>query len=410
MRLKQFLKLIRQVIKNKDSNKLKRLLNIGEAQDAGFGYCESGVSGSGMGSVISLNVINILRKNELFLKRGFLRLEELQWFDVSIGPDRVSDLCINILKREIISYTQEQCRKFEIPMEEVRVHKVFDGDSLEWISIKAEMPVNYLRLVNDAINPHPPILLLPKEAMKSLPLFLSYDEFYGFIDPGNKQKDKRLSKASIVKRAIEDPTISERFIKERETEKDNLFRPDFDSEIQKDIQELYSIVSGDRTKANRYRELVAKILAFIFRGEIELFDEERPTILGENRRDIIFQNISSKGIFTDFRVLHKASHIIVDAKNTDSVTSKDVSQVAGYLHDGIGNVAFIVSRKKQNLMRKHSYAQYTKQGKVIIFICDEEMKRWVTEITRVQETTGQQLQRQSPLKSIQNKYSDIVTD
>ena len=61
-------------------------------------------------------------------------------------------------------------------------------------------------------------------------------------------------------------------------------------------------------------------------------------------------------------------------------------------------------------MRKHSYAQYTKQGKVIIFICDEEMKRWVTEITRVQETTGQQLQRQSPLKSIQNKYSDIVTD
>ena len=240
--IEDFLKLIHRVIKSGDIEKLKKLLSIGEAQDAGFGYCETGVSGSGVGEEISEEIIKILQSNNNFLKRGFIRLEELQWFDSSIGPDRISDLAINILKRNIISYTQQKCKKFGIPMEDVRVQKVFEPNSLEWVFMKTKMPVNFLRTVRDVMNPHPPILLFPKEIIKPLPLFLSYDEFYGFVDPEYRPgRDIRKVKSEIVRKAIENPQLSSDFIRERESHRDKLYRPEF-SDIQKFVKKHYLII------------------------------------------------------------------------------------------------------------------------------------------------------------------------
>src|SRR3989338_3051090 len=151
--IKEFLKLIRGVMKQGDNDKLRSLLNIGEAPDAGLGYCNDGVLGSGVGDEISKQVIEILSKNESFKQRGFINLEELQWLDKDIGPDRISDLAINILKRHLIKYTKAQAKKHKVPTEVVRVNKVFEPNSLEWISVKEKLPVNPMRRVRDALNP-----------------------------------------------------------------------------------------------------------------------------------------------------------------------------------------------------------------------------------------------------------------
>lgn len=408
--LEEFLKLIHQVIKGGDKQKLKNLLNIGEAPDAGFGYCEQGVRGSGFGNEISDQVIGILSRNQEFKKRGFIRIEELQWFDKNIGPDRISDLVIHILKREIVKYTQKQCRNLGIPMEEVRVTKILDGDTLSWISIKTEMPINPYRTVRDAINPHPPILFLPKEVVKPLPLFLNYDEYYGFIDPEYRAGSRiKKSKPEIVERSIADPSISTRFIQTREAERELLYTRDFDSDIHKKIEELGRIKSGDRKQAHRYRELVAEILPFVF-DELELSRSEKRTLLGTGQRDIILRNNAVRGIFSDIKIKHNATYIVVDAKNTDSVTAKDVAQVGNYLNDDIGRVGFIVSRKKKSNYRQHALDQLKNHKKVILFISDSDLKRWVTDLTRVQQKTGKRLSFTDPVKSIENKYTDLVSD
>lgn len=408
--LENFLKLVHQVIKGGDKNKLKNLLNIGEAPDAGFGYCEKGVSGSGFGKEISDQVISILSRNEDFKRRGFIRIEELQWFDRNIGPDRISDLVIHILKRDIIRYTQKQCKKHDIPMEEVRVNKVLDGDTLTWISIKTEMPINPYRTVRDAINPNPPILFLPKEVVKTLPLFLNYDEYYGFIDPEYRPGSRiKKSKSEIVERSIADPGISTKFIQLRESERELLYTRDFDSGIHKKIEELGRIKSGDRKEAHRYRELVAEILPYVFK-ELELSRIEKRTILGTGQRDIILRNNAVRGFFSDIKIKHSATYIVVDTKNTDSVTAKDVAQVSNYLNDDIGRVGFIVSRKKKSNYRQHALDQLKNHKKVILFISDSDLKRWVTDLTRIQQKTGKHLGFIDPVKSIENKYTDIVSD
>ena len=296
--ISEFLKLVHRVMKSGDIPKLKRLLNIGEATDAGFGYCGKGVNGSGMGKEISGQVIKILSTNPEFKKRGFLRLEELQWLDKNIGPDRICDLTVNILKRHIIAYTQQQCKKHKIPMEDVRVQKVFEPNSMEWIAIKTKMPVNPYRKVRDTINQHPPVLLIPKEIMKPLPFFLNYDDFYGFIDPDYEPgKSARKSKSSIVEEVISNPIKSKDFITTRENKTDHLYRQDFDSDIQRKIEILEGIKPGNAGAA-QYRDVVAEILEFIF-DDISLYKKEKPSIGGEVRRDMIFRNNAVVGIFSD---------------------------------------------------------------------------------------------------------------
>lgn len=405
-----FLALIHQIILSNDLKKLYRLLNTGEAQDAGFGYCEDGVGGSGMGNKISQNIINILQRSPEFIKRGFIRLEELQWLDSGIGPDRISDLTISILKRHIIKYTQKQCISIGIPMEDVRIDKVFCPDTLEWASLKIRLPINPKRISRDPVNEHPPQLLLPKEIMKLLPLFLNYDDFYGFIDrdSAGKKKNSDQKKSAVIQYALNHPEKSVEYVKFRETQTEKLFRPNFDKEIILSLEKLDHIKPGDRAQANQYRDIVADLLGFSF-PELKLANIEKSSMFGDKRRDIVFENNAESGIFANMRIKHKATHIVVDAKNTENITPDDISRVADYLNDNIGRVAFIISRKKEDMrILKQSLDQLLNQDKVVLFICDEDLKRWIRGMTKIQHETGKEFLSSDPKKSISKKYSDLM--
>lgn len=408
--VEDFIQLINRIIRKGDYKKIESLLNIGEAPDAGLGYCDKGVSGSGFGDEISKNIIKILSTNPDFKKRGLERLEELQWFDKDIGPDRISDLVIHILKRHIIKYTKNWSRKCGVPLEDVRINKVFEPNSLSWVSIKDKLPINPKRVVRDALNPHPPLLFLPKEIIKPLPLFLNYDDFYGFIDPEYIPGESlRMSKAEVVKDVIKNPIKSSQYIRNKETKLQTLYRPDFDSDIHKKLVQLEHIPVGSRAHANEYRDLVKDLLEFLF-DDLEFFKKEKSTILKDNRRDIIFVNNGTSGVFDQFKTKHSATTIIVDAKNTDKVTTKDVAQVSGYLNEDATMVGFIVSRKKHKLYKNYSYTQLTKHKKILLFISDQDLKRWVTYKTRIQHMTNEKTSEGGPVKGLTNMYLDIITD
>lgn len=408
-----FLDLTNRIIKSGDYTKLRSLLNIGEAQNVGLGYCSDSIDGNGFGAKIADNIIRIIKKNKSFREKGFSRIEELQWLDKNIGPDRISDFAIHILKRDIIKYTQKQAKLLGLPQEEVRVQKVFMPNTLEWVPQKVSLPVNPLKISNDAVNQHPGILLIPKEIVKPLPLFLSYDDFYGFIEeqiPKSKRlTTSRMIKEKIIKRVIDDPSQSLKYIKLRESNKQKLFRPDFDKEILEHVEELEILKPGNKD-AHKYRACVAKLLTYVFIDELNYYTEEKKTLLGDKQRDIIFQNISKSGIFSDFKNLHSSGHIIVDAKNTLDVTAKDISRVADYLDKNIGLVGIIMSRKKADKkLLVQARGQLDTNGKIILFICDEELKRWVRAKTKIQQISGKEQDTFDPLVGINNKYTELLS-
>lgn len=411
--IEEFLKFVNAKIKAGDKKKLEGLLNIGEANNIGLGYCIEDIDGSGFGEEISKKVIAIISRSKHFKVKGFSRLEELQWLDASIGPDRVSDFGLNILKRNIIKYTQEQCRKHGIPMEKVRVDKVFYGDTVEWGPMVEELPVNPLKKSKDPMNPHPAILLLPKELIRPLPLFLSYDDMYGFMEAEKRIKSlpdgSRVDKSEVVAEIMKTPAVSAAYISKREAEKDKLTRPDFDSGVFEKLEQLDEIETG-RKDAHKYRALVADLMSEAFKGSLRLFAEEKPTLLGDKQRDIIFQNVAKSGIFADLRIETKCSHVVVDAKNTEDVTAKDVARVASYLNQDIGMVGIIVSRKKadKSLLRQ-AKAFLNDDKKFILFVSDEDFRRWLRGSHKIKQIDSEAVSTSDPLTTMHNRYSDLVS-
>src|SRR5260370_32821047 len=93
----------------------------------------------------------------------------MQLLSAGSGPDRVSDITANILKRFLIAYTQRQCEIWGLPMKKgVPVEHIYDPSSQQWSDGYEDLPVSPL----DGSA----ILLVPRRVVRVLP-WINYDDF-----------------------------------------------------------------------------------------------------------------------------------------------------------------------------------------------------------------------------------------
>src|SRR5205085_12493458 len=104
-----------------------------EVDEIGLGYTKKGKRGSGVGEFLSALITETLLDSPPLLERGIRHIEEMQLVSIGIGPDRISDIAANLLKKFLIEYTQKQCGLWEIPLVRgVPVEHIFDPDSNSW--------------------------------------------------------------------------------------------------------------------------------------------------------------------------------------------------------------------------------------------------------------------------------------
>lgn len=338
-----YTELINEYIKTSDHDGLRKILDTGEAKVIGLGYAKSSVDGSGVGKEIAESVIKVLLTNPDFKKSGIGRLEQLQFFDKGIASDRISDLSAHVLKEHLVEYTREQCKLLGIPMEQVRVGKIFDYANHEWREKKYYLPVNPEKINRqDAVNPHPAILFVPREIVRPLPIYLNYDSFTGFLRREKIIGENKVSKDLIASKARADLTIVDRYTRERESlHEDKLTRRDFSSDAI-DLADRLEVMPIGQEHRDKFRDLVGEVIQELFPGELNLYKTESSTAIGSNRRDLIFQNFAVGNILEDLKREHKAQHIIVDSKNVKKLDADDIKQVAGYLNDRTGMTGVIV--------------------------------------------------------------------
>ena len=95
--------------------KLQSMMTFPEVNEIGLGYSSSN-NGAGASKWFRDQIIESLYKS---IERGMVcyrHFEDIGIFEKGIGCDRISDITCNILKEEIISYTQAICIKLNIPM------------------------------------------------------------------------------------------------------------------------------------------------------------------------------------------------------------------------------------------------------------------------------------------------------
>ncbi|HEY6181750.1 MAG TPA: hypothetical protein VIW67_05855, partial [Terriglobales bacterium] len=331
-------------IKRRDEAEAVRIFDFPEVSAIGLGYTQRSKRGSGLGTHLSGLIIETLVGSPDLQQRGVRHIEEMQLVSAGIGPDRVSDIAANILKRFLITYTQRQCAIWQLPVTKgVPIHHVYDASSHQWNDTYEDLPVSPLD--------GSPILLVPRRIVRVLP-WINYDdflrtEFRAYLAAKqqiNRQvKSKTVGHTTTQSAAPDKPGVVavtrgdiglvERYVKARESQASEA-RPaldyvDEDACKQADIlKDKLAATQPGREQAADYQRLVLEILNFLFNPELIDGQPEVRTIDGTERRDIIFTNDSDESFWTYVRTTHDNVIIMFEAKNTDSLGLVEINQTA----------------------------------------------------------------------------------
>jgi hypothetical protein len=331
----------------------------------------------------------------------------MQLLSAGIGPDRISDIAANILKRFLIDYTQRQCAIWDIPMKSgVPVSHIYNATDQTWNDSHEDLPVS---AIDGSV-----ILLVPRRLVRTLP-WINYDdfirtEFTAYLAARRNQfarasmrpeefrnENKFKAKTAVVTVTKQDVGLVERYVRSREAQsadaKPTLDYIDEDAckEAEALKQRLCSICSG-REAAADYQQTILEIMNYLFNPDLIDGEPEVRTIEGTERRDIIFTNDSDESFWEYVRSAHDGIVLMFETKNMDALDTAAINQTATYLGDRIGRLGVVVTRQSPSpaILRKIiSVWNDSSPRKVILTLCDLKSESfWISDAKVVLRRNG----------------------
>ena len=163
-------------------------LRFPEVEEVCLGFSKRGTGGMGGGKDFAIKLSDALIK---FSKRSSSppkHFEEIEIFTPGIGKDKISDLTSNLIKKELINYTRDICKRLSISDENLKWQAVknydFNFEYDGWEDEGFYLPFNPFNKL--------PILLVPKAFLREIPSIGS-EQLYHFI----KSKDNEQLRAKL---------------------------------------------------------------------------------------------------------------------------------------------------------------------------------------------------------------------
>jgi hypothetical protein len=154
-----FQEIIDSIRSRNDDRARQLLMYLREPNETHLGLSKKRSKGAGVGPRQAHQIYRALRGSSA-VRTGFLTsLEECELMIEGIGRDKMSDLTTNVIRRHLVTYTQEQCELHNIPTTDVALPPIFNENSLAWESRYGPLPV---------WNNHQ-ILLVPKVFVRRVP-------------------------------------------------------------------------------------------------------------------------------------------------------------------------------------------------------------------------------------------------
>ena len=152
------------------------------------------------------------------------------------------------------------------------------------------------------------------------------------------------------------------------------------------IESLHSISPG-REGWVRFQQLSSQLLEYLFCPPLETPRYEFSDADSRNRRDMILENSSVDGFWSQIRNIYDAHYIVADAKNYGSPLKKQpVLDLAHYLKSyGCGLFGLLLCRRGAGLSAQHALREQWIGGhKMMIVLGDAELE----EMIRIRSTGG----------------------
>jgi hypothetical protein len=112
-----------------------------EPKGTGIGLAKNGHKGRGSHDVKCQQITTALRHSKAVETGDLEDLEELLLVIEGIGSDTISDITLNIAKKHFIEYTQEKCKKLNIPVSQTKEKiRYFCSVDKKWKSDNFDLP------------------------------------------------------------------------------------------------------------------------------------------------------------------------------------------------------------------------------------------------------------------------------
>jgi hypothetical protein len=151
---------------------LCKMMVFPEVKEICLGYAST-TDGAGSGDGYSKDVVGAIYESIRMGFKSTSHFEDLGLFGPGIGRDRISDAAANLLKKELVEYTQDVCRRHGIPVEPFPLgYFGYDIANNRWSREQVELPRN--PFFKDRC-----IILVPMSFLNDLPT-LDAEEFFDF--------------------------------------------------------------------------------------------------------------------------------------------------------------------------------------------------------------------------------------
>lgn len=353
---------------------LMRELSEDNSTHLGF---SSRSKGSGVGDGLAAEFYRQL-KSSAAVKTGLVTdLEDTALLVEGVGRDRISDVTTNLIRRQLIEYTQAAAGYYGIPLRKnIAAPPFWDGATKSWRQATFELP----------IAGQSPLVLVPKEIVRRS---LDYDsgEYYRHYileyfkdvelqqrsplvymvkdqprirkkDVEQKYRDMHRSGGPGIEKRVNvdgttrDPDLLERFKRDKArrpseplshadiAESTSTPLPNFDELLQAVLR-----TPTGQAAADAYERVVEALLTALLYPHLAHPIRQRVIHDGRKRLDISYTNIARHGFFDWLSRHYPAANIVVECKNySRDLGNPEYDQLAGRFSPSRGVVGLLVFR------------------------------------------------------------------
>lgn len=393
-------------IKADDEPRATRLLaKLHEPNETRLGLSRGRPAGRALGSELAARLLAALA-GSVAVKSGLLTdLEDTILMIDGIGGDLISDITTNVIRGQLVAYTQDQCRDLGIPMEP-QVYPggpFWDPETETWRQDLVELP----RAGGG------PLLLVPKSIVR-LRMDYDADEYYDdYIIPYLRDEEiaagsslvevlkngkTRVTRKDLVAKfgrgkavnALITSSNPRLLTSYRKAKRRHIARaiphgelaaltgtepPDLDA-----LLAAIRAVRPGRAGATDYHRAAEALLTPLFYPALTTPEREVKINAGRKRIDITYVNSAASGFFDWLGRRYDASHVIIECKNYEGdPASPELDQLAGRFSPNRGRFGILVCRTiaEKPLFAARCRDTANAQQGYIIALDDEDLRALV---------------------------------
>tara|TARA_Y100001980_G_C14556920_1_gene353968 strand:- start:94923 stop:96305 length:1383 start_codon:yes stop_codon:yes gene_type:complete len=360
------------LLKNGKENEAREILiQTSECNEVGLGNSKTRI-GKPIGQKTANEILNLFKSIPQINSSGFLHFESIQLFIDGISRDRISDFTCSFIKSFLVDYTIEQCEKYGIPIQKVKLDSIYDYRKNKIISEETHLPVNP--------ENGSPILFSPKRWIRAIP-WINFDDYYSNFYIKEIKDAVKKDRIPLLNYNRHNYDVIETYLKIKEQQQANckndpIFKPISKTSVSKKTSTILKLPTGKTDNADmKFEDNACPMLATVFYPQLDFAQEQSRTISGVNIRDLIFYNNKSYDFLEEIFQKYDCRQIVFELKNVKELNNDHVDQLNRYLKDQFGRFGVLVTRNEPpKKVKKNIIDLWAGQRKCILVLTDDDIK------------------------------------